>query len=1248
MRVPRRALLVSTALTTAALSSPIGGCNERAPLDFGRTPDGPGATIRYDLAHTPLPDIPLPSDTATWADPTSRTGLRINASLAAPTEIERDARRRFDELEGWGTFAPITVSFDLATVGDKARAVTEAAVDLTNVVARHQADDYDFANDAVYVINLETGIPVPLDVGNGNFEYTLKRLDRYWANDTRATERNLIFETIDETSRGSIDPRTFTPALDTDFDGTLDVPNLDEPFVCPPPSACDDTAAASYGTPECLEARRNRDQCIADHLLTYYERETDTLILRPVLPLDEMTKYAVVLTDRLVDANGNAVKSPFSHVFHATQKAIGVRVAEILSDPSRSAYYGDLAGSGITRVGFTWGFTTQPTVDDMKRLRDGLYGQGPFARFAAQFPPQLEVMRAVGQAANLDEGATDVPGWESSPKCVNKAGNLYIVKVAEIQETLKTAVEQLFGESGGPDVELLLRSFEHVDTIVIGTFKSPFLLEGGPDSTDPKAAFRLDYLTGDGEVHEDEVQFWLVVPKETALHQQPFDVNIYGHGYTGNFLELVFYAGNLAEHGLATVGINAMGHQLGFDGPEIESLAKSLFAEGCVGPMGDAILTGRARDLDRDGNPDSGGDFWSSYLFHTRDGVRQSVLDHLQLVRIFRTFGTAEGGMVCKNATTGWDQPASQPCDTNGDGAIEIAGDFDGNGVPDVGGPDAKYGTWGESLGGILSGIHGAIDAYVTSASPGSGGGGLTDIGLRSFQGGVIEAVLLRLWGPLIVTIPVVENSPPKCTGSLDQNGECTVCEVGQVSLRWVMPDTNDTGELEITCLSPADIQDTTVLVYNENNGELRCARVDDKLKLRVGVPTSVGDNIIVSFFDGKDAVEDYESCAPTLPVGTTPRTQVASYGKGRFSEGQTNLADTDDCKSTTCGMFQGLFFGEGTPLSAPAEGYGQIRQTPSLRRFLQLAQVALEPGDPISFAPYYAVKQMTDPFGNPIEAHAVLTINTIGDMNVPLNAGIAFARATGALPFFHPDAAAKFPEYADYVTPSALYDALGGKTPNQDLIDKHVIEGVTALARHPAGPTCIDTGNAAIDGTYLTLDGETRACFPAGCATMGVECVGSSHCDETADKCVPNAPSIERCEEALFDADDLDESTALYAEQAAPVPHRLVRYTQKATPETIASVWAPRLLGVPRSEDGGWVPDGRRVTGLLDAYVVPEGTHTFVFGNPCENWDNGTYLTNLVARFFQTDGTDVYYLSHPKTHLCLAKGNCVYLGGSP
>lgn len=1246
--------LVRPAIACVSLAVLATSCvMDRAPAGLRRTPDGPGATVRFDLAHRPLPEIPLPNDSATWPDPTSRTGLRINASLIAPTNIERQARERFSQMEGWGTFSPISVAFDIDRTDPIYKGYEGAALDLANIETRHQGDDYEFADDAVYLVNLTTGVPVPLDLGAGNFAYTLKKLDKYWANDSRVTERNLLFDTIDETRGGLITKETFKPEDDTDFDGNLDIPNLDDPAACPGPDAiCDNAGAPEYNTDDCFAKRRQRDRCIADHLVHWYERETDTLILRPVLPLDEMTRYAIIVTDRTVDAKGNAVKSPFDFVYHAAMEASAKRVMDIVNDQKFAAYFGDIAGTGLDHVAFTWSFTTQPTVDDMKRLRDGLYGQGPFARWEKKFPPKFEVSRAVGLTTGVTTGeGTDAKGWENSDmgvaaNCPGQVGNLYTVKYPEIRQQMPKFLVNGFDFDPGPGAEQLLREFDNIDHMVVGTFKSPFLLEGGPKSTDPNAAFHLNFQTGDGEESEDTIQFWLIVPKETAQHKQPFNVAIYGHGYTGNFSEGLIYAGNVAGHGLATIGINAMGHGLSFDKEVQKIAAKGLLSGGCVAPFYDAISEGRARDLNNDGVPDSGGDFWSSYLFHTRDGVRQSVLDHIQLVRILRTFGQKadkNGPMICRNAKTGWDKPAKEACDVNGDGTPEVVGDFDGDGVADVGGEKATYGTWGESLGGILSGIHGAIDAYVTSAVPGSGGGGLTDIGIRSFQGGVIEAVLLRIWGPLIVAVPASERA--SCAASTENLEKCTLCKPEETSIRWVVPDLNGTGEVEVRCVAPDDIAGRTIFVNNLSNGELRCATVTDGARFRVGIPSSIGDEMRIDFFDGKHQVSNYKDCVPTFPSGTDPHLTIDTWGKGLFSEGTPNDVENETCGAPTCNRFQGHFFGEGTTLTAPAEGFGEIRQTPALRRFIGLAQTALDPGDPISFAPYYSIKQMTDPFGKKIAPHAVLTLNTIGDMNVPLNSGIAFARATGALPFFRADQVERYPEYANYSTPEELFRNFGNKTPNQVLIDNHVIEGITALARHPAGPECENSQNAAApDATFLDHEGVPTACFPS--CTGGAGCFYDTHCDEAAGKCVPNTLGKQKCEEALFDADDLDEGADLYFAQSAPVPLRLARFTQPADPSSVDAVWAPRLKGTPFGNDLGWVPDAHPLTALLDAYLVPEGVHTFVNGEPCQSFDAGTYLSNLTGRFFMTNGTDLYYLSHPKTHSCLGKDvlSCGYL----
>ena len=176
-----------------------------------------GKKIVFDTARRPLPEIPQPNDIATFADPTSRTGWRINVSLVSPTRLESVARKGFNSLEGWGTFAPVTVAF-------------ASPLDLT------------------------TGVPVILDMGKGNFPLSLVDRTKYRANDPRANEDTIMFETVQE---GFGLPKGAHRAdLDTDFDGVLDHPDVLRPT-----------------------GRKAR----IEDVIPWYERESDTLILRPVV-----------------------------------------------------------------------------------------------------------------------------------------------------------------------------------------------------------------------------------------------------------------------------------------------------------------------------------------------------------------------------------------------------------------------------------------------------------------------------------------------------------------------------------------------------------------------------------------------------------------------------------------------------------------------------------------------------------------------------------------------------------------------------------------------------------------------------------------------------------------------------------------------------------------------------------------------------------------------------------------------------
>ena len=69
----------------------------------------------------------------------------MNISEEATTELERKARRKINEMTGFGIYAPITVSFD-------------APLDLDNIVDRHP-DDGDFSDDAFLIIDVNPDSP---------------------------------------------------------------------------------------------------------------------------------------------------------------------------------------------------------------------------------------------------------------------------------------------------------------------------------------------------------------------------------------------------------------------------------------------------------------------------------------------------------------------------------------------------------------------------------------------------------------------------------------------------------------------------------------------------------------------------------------------------------------------------------------------------------------------------------------------------------------------------------------------------------------------------------------------------------------------------------------------------------------------------------------------------------------------------------------------------------------------------------
>jgi hypothetical protein len=612
-------------------------------------------------------------------------------------------------------------------------------------------------------------------------------------------------------------------------------------------------------------------------------------------------------------------------------------------------------------------------------------------------------------------------------------------------------------------------------------------------------------------------------------------------------------------------------------------------------PWVSALVAGRDRDLNADGVPDSGGLLWTAHIFHSRDNIRQSVVDEMQATRVLRS----------------WDGAARSDQDYDADGQPDLAGDFDGDGVPDVGGPSAPITTSGDSFGGILAMVHGAVDPNVSAAAPISGGGSLTDIATRSAL--VPDSVLEQVFSPLLVAVPAKTVAP---SGDLPQ----TKCAGDQRSVRLVVNDLTTSKELEVACLGPAELDaGKTVVLANLRNGERRCARTGQDGRFRIPIPADAGDRLDVQIYDAPDAVVSYDGCEPLpdAPVGRRIQTFEQAEAASLPVADETKTCDAAFAASSLdenlgCQQYRDAFYPVGSPLVAPQEGLGLYRQSPEARRLFTLTQAAIDPSDPVNFAPYYALRPAPGPDGEPLPPRGVVEFNTAGDPMVPVAGGYAFARAAGALPFLPPSFATTHPEWAEYATPPALFDQLGGETPNQTLIDHWVLEGVARLGRTRAGASCAPN--------YVS----SAACT--------------------------SPPSKSACEDAVFDADWLAEGADLWDARRLPLPLRLARAADvRATdPASLDRAWAPRLAGTPFAPDAAGWPGGEPLLGIVNTYIEPGGTHVFVNGDPCRAFDEVVYYDHLLARFLATNGTDLYFLSHPSTHGCLEAETCPFFTPAP
>lgn len=743
------------------------GCMSDPPNALAPTPPGSGPTVRFDVFHRPFADIPLPNDFATRVDPTSPTGLRLNASIGAgTTKWERATRAELDRLSGWGTLAPITVSFD-------------APIDVEPIYARHHGDDLAFDDDVALVLDVTPGSPglceaVPLDLGQGNWPQVLAQTSVYDA-DPRDGLQTLTIEEAEEDANGN---GVLDRGEDTDMDGVLDHPNT-------------------------------RDGKAGSELLDFYERETNTLTLKPIMPMREATRYAVVLTRRLVSPKGEPVRSPFAGINHAEQ------TSALAALPGCLGRY----GLSLDDVAFTWSFTTQSVSHDYRLVRDGLYGRGPLASLGSDFPATL---------SRLDDVRDPTPGAPGT-------------KLVRMEQFVPLAL-QLLDLTGTSDEQkqLFQTTMASVDFVVAGAVRSPQLFPR-TDASGQMLPLYEQVWDLDAPPRGEDVPFWMFVPKN---RQGPAPVALFIHGHGGSMFDALPFAGILASYGVATIGIDAPSHGVGLPAVQL-SVVKGMFKDAGLAGLGDAIVNGRAIDWTGDGNVDSGDDFWSAYVFHTRDMVRQTMLDAMQVIRTLRAF----------------DGKARWSFDPTGHETPGLAGDFDGDGQVDVGG-SAPLHVMGGSLGGITGGVLAGVEPALETGIAIVPGGNLSEIGTRSTLSGIRDAMVLRALGPIFFA----DGGALKVRANSGQTSDVTL------------------KVQDLPALAPKD----TVVLSNRTTGEWRCAAVQPSGTFRVAVSSDAGDLLELRVFQGPAAPRVPEGCE--VPADA-PYVDLTTFGYDVTLEGRTFVA---------------------------------------------------------------------------------------------------------------------------------------------------------------------------------------------------------------------------------------------------------------------------------------------------------------------------------------------------------------------
>jgi hypothetical protein len=410
-----------------------------------------------------------------------------------------------------------------------------------------------------------------------------------------------------------------------------------------------------------------------------WDADSRTLYARPERSLLQARRYALVLTTRVLDEAGQPL-TPLAGKALVSEAAQGVSAQGTVLQQVKPL---GLARKDLAAVAV---FTTQSVTAGLEQMRASIDStSGPTIRFTLG----PNGARAVYPRVELDG----------------------------IDLRRQTAADPAAPLAEATTLPLALVPPTAVRAVAFGRFPSRSFLS--PDRHIPATPTRSDtpVMTG-----TDEVDVTVFLPAG-AMPRDGWPVAIFGHGFGGDrHVTPMVVAGTMARAGLATVAINTVGHGGGAAG----TLTVTRSGQGPITlPAG-----GRGVDLDGDGRIGSVEGVATRIgsrlaLIGTRDGLRQTVADLMQLVR-----------------------------------AIHRGVDVDGDGRADLDRERIVY--FGQSFGGIYGTLLMTVDPQVRMGVLNVAGGPIVEIGRQSpvFRGLVANQLGRRTPSLLNAENDFVESFP--------------------------------------------------------------------------------------------------------------------------------------------------------------------------------------------------------------------------------------------------------------------------------------------------------------------------------------------------------------------------------------------------------------------------------------------------------------------------------------------------------